>query len=326
MEERIGDFIVSEEFAGLHKALSAAEFDQLEQNVLEAGRVRDKIKLWGEYVLDGVHRLKIAVKHALPFETEQVEVENKQDARRWIAADQLGRRNLSDAEMQRIRVELAKAEGTLAAAEATGVTRRTVQRQIQAERIKGEMGADIRKRLDDGSLIATQKQLKEYDALNDTQKLAVDEKLRRNKELLFGAALPKDKTVLGAESMEKIQASPHLSGMQKRKLSTGSIHADERDVAAFEELAPEQKVLVSNVLELPESDDLGDAIRTVKAGLKPISTDNSHKIGKLKEKMHARIEELDRFGEDLKAIGDKSGHKAYKTALAALTEAVDSWR
>lgn len=326
MEETIGNYIISDELAGLHRQLTPAEYDQLELNILDAGQVRDAIKVWGNYVLDGRYRLRIANQHGIPFKTEEVAVENIEDAKRWVLSDQMGRRNLSEADLQRIRVELAKLEGTLAAAEATGVSQRTVQRQLQVEQAKGEMGADIRKRLDDGSLIATQKQLKEYAALNDTQKLAVDEKLRRNPEMLFGAALPKDKTILNADAMEKIQASPHLSGVQKRKLSTGSIHADERDVNEFEDLLPEHKVLVSNTLDLPEMDDLGDAIRTVKAGLNPIDTKNDNKINKLKEKMKTRLEELERFGEDLKAIGDKSGHKAYKAALTALSEAVDAWR
>ncbi|MDN5211881.1 ParB N-terminal domain-containing protein [Fulvivirgaceae bacterium BMA12] len=79
--------------------LSKEEFDLLEQNILKDGCL-DPLKLWanekGQYVLvDGHNRLKICEKHGLDFKTEFIKFDNIEDAKIWMANNQLGRRNLT---------------------------------------------------------------------------------------------------------------------------------------------------------------------------------------------------------------------------------------
>ncbi len=79
--------------------LSKDEFDLLEQNILKDGCL-DPLRLWtnekGEYVLvDGHNRLKICEKHGLDFKTEIMKFDNIEEAKIWMANNQLGRRNLT---------------------------------------------------------------------------------------------------------------------------------------------------------------------------------------------------------------------------------------
>lgn len=59
--------------------------------------------LWGNVLIDGHNRYRIALKHSLPFETVQKEFVDEDEAAIWIMQNQLGRRNLGDL----VRVEMA---------------------------------------------------------------------------------------------------------------------------------------------------------------------------------------------------------------------------
>ena len=79
--------------------LSKDEFDLLEQNILKDGCL-DPLRLWtnekGDNVLvDGHNRLKICEKHGIDFKTEFIKFDNIEDAKIWMANNQLGRRNLT---------------------------------------------------------------------------------------------------------------------------------------------------------------------------------------------------------------------------------------
>jgi N6-adenosine-specific RNA methylase IME4 len=74
--------------------LREEEFEQLEKNILEEG-MRDKIVVWGDTIIDGHNRYKIAKKHGIEFEVEEVEFEDIEEAKEWMDSNQIGRRNLN---------------------------------------------------------------------------------------------------------------------------------------------------------------------------------------------------------------------------------------
>ncbi|MDN5211892.1 hypothetical protein QQ020_07510 [Fulvivirgaceae bacterium BMA12] len=79
--------------------LSKEEFNLLEQNILKDGCL-DPLRVWvnqkGEHVLvDGHNRLNICEKHGIDFEIKQMSFESLEDAKIWMANNQLGRRNLT---------------------------------------------------------------------------------------------------------------------------------------------------------------------------------------------------------------------------------------
>lgn len=82
--------------------LTADEFKQLEANILADG-IRDPLVKWGDVLIDGHNRYKIAQKHGLEYKTVQMDFDGDEAVMKWIVANQTGRRNLNDAQ----RIDLA---------------------------------------------------------------------------------------------------------------------------------------------------------------------------------------------------------------------------
>jgi len=99
---------VDPEFKSLIPPLSQEEREQLEQNILQAGKCHDAIILWGGIIIDGHNRYEICVKHGIEFEVVDLPLTSREEAKVWILDNQLGRRNLSAA--AKIELALVKAE------------------------------------------------------------------------------------------------------------------------------------------------------------------------------------------------------------------------
>jgi len=81
--------------------LTEKEFQQLEENILEAGEVREPIIVWHNTIIDGHHRYEIVQKHPeIPFKVKQMEFADQWDAIDWMCRNQLGKRNLTDAQKE----------------------------------------------------------------------------------------------------------------------------------------------------------------------------------------------------------------------------------
>jgi len=137
---------IDPDFKNLIPPLSAEEFTQLEKNILSEKRCRDAILVWSGYIVDGHNRYNICQRHRIAFEVSKLSFISKEEAMIWIAENQLGRRNLSDAvriELAARRAELLKAKKPIKVrktiAEAAGVSEQTVQRYMK---IVGSADAD----------------------------------------------------------------------------------------------------------------------------------------------------------------------------------------
>lgn len=110
----INDLVVDEEFEELLPSLTPEEFERLEQNILKNGML-DPIKVWeepdtGKYIIiDGHNRYKILRKNNIGWnywENYKImysdELPTRNDVKTWMLEQQLGRRNLSDAERYEI--------------------------------------------------------------------------------------------------------------------------------------------------------------------------------------------------------------------------------
>ena len=111
---KIDDLVIDKEFEELLPVLTPEEFERLEQSVLKNGML-DPIKVWeepntGRYIIiDGHNRYNILKKNNLGFkywEDYKImytnELPTRDDVKRWMLEQQLGRRNLSDAEKYEI--------------------------------------------------------------------------------------------------------------------------------------------------------------------------------------------------------------------------------
>ena len=86
---------IDQEFKELIPPLSKEEFNLLEENILKFGCI-DPICTWNNTIIDGHNRYSICTKHNLKFNIQAFKFELREEAKDWICANQLGRRNISD--------------------------------------------------------------------------------------------------------------------------------------------------------------------------------------------------------------------------------------
>ena len=89
------------EFQTLIPPLTQEEFDALEESIINDG-CRDPLVVWDRIILDGHNRYNICMKNGLIFKKVEKNFDNRELAKIWILENQLGRRNLNEA--QRINV------------------------------------------------------------------------------------------------------------------------------------------------------------------------------------------------------------------------------
>ena len=88
---------IDPEFEKVIPPLTKDEYHQLEENILDDGRIMMPIAVWGDIIVDGHNRYRIACEYGdIPFSTTQLDFANRYEAIAWICKNQLGRRNLSD--------------------------------------------------------------------------------------------------------------------------------------------------------------------------------------------------------------------------------------
>lgn len=92
----LNELKIDPEFEEKIPPLAEEEFELLEQNIVEDGRVLDPLIVWDNTILDGHNRYRILKKHPeIPFKTISISFSNKYEAIIWICRKQLGRRNLT---------------------------------------------------------------------------------------------------------------------------------------------------------------------------------------------------------------------------------------
>lgn len=88
---------IDPEFEKVIPPLTKDEYHQLEENILDDGRIMMPIAVWGDIIVDGHNRYRIASEYGdIPFSTTQLDFANRYEVIAWICKNQLGRRNLSD--------------------------------------------------------------------------------------------------------------------------------------------------------------------------------------------------------------------------------------
>lgn len=108
----IKDLTIDKEFEELLPTLTPEELEKLESSILQYGML-DPIKIWQEpntgkwIIIDGHNRYNVLKKHNIEWHYWQdykimEELETREDVKQWMFEQQLGRRNLSEAERYEI--------------------------------------------------------------------------------------------------------------------------------------------------------------------------------------------------------------------------------
>ena len=103
---------IDPEFRDLIPPLSRDEVDVLKENLSTQG-CRDKLVVWKDHniILDGHHRYQICTELGLNFETREIELPSRADAKIWILKNQRGRRNLNESQRAMLAVKLEAVYG-----------------------------------------------------------------------------------------------------------------------------------------------------------------------------------------------------------------------
>ena len=87
---------IDPEFSEKIPPLTEDEFNQLRENILEAGEVYDPIVTWNGAIVDGHNRWKIILEHPeIKWHVREKDFADKWAAFDWMYKNQLGRRNLT---------------------------------------------------------------------------------------------------------------------------------------------------------------------------------------------------------------------------------------
>lgn len=86
---------IDPEFAALIHAPSADELKGLEADIVARGCL-DAIKTWNGLIVDGHNRFEICQRLGKPYRVEALSFDTREEAKAWMIAHQLGRRNLPE--------------------------------------------------------------------------------------------------------------------------------------------------------------------------------------------------------------------------------------
>ena len=121
----------NEDFMAMMPKMKIEEREALEKSILEYGRPVEPITVWRDEIVDGYARYDICAKHQLPYEIREIEMDSRNDVKRWILDSHLTRRSLSVVQ----KVQLAETYKELYAIEAkANQGTRTDLQQVAAEK------------------------------------------------------------------------------------------------------------------------------------------------------------------------------------------------
>ena len=101
---------IDPEFESRIPPLTETEYRQLEENILAEGVVLMPLIVWGDVIVDGHNRYRIARAHPQIIYTVEKDFDNRYEALAWICKNQLGRRNLTKVQMELLLGERYEAE------------------------------------------------------------------------------------------------------------------------------------------------------------------------------------------------------------------------
>jgi hypothetical protein len=140
---------VDEEFKHLIPPLSREERKLLKENIINDG-CREPICVWNNTILDGHNRYEICTRLQIPFKISYIFLRSREEAVAWICANQLGRRNITDAARRYLIGKRYRIEKIIGAHNAAGInqyTRKEVRFEMYTEPLFDESACRTRERL-----------------------------------------------------------------------------------------------------------------------------------------------------------------------------------
>ena len=213
-ELHLEDLIIDPEFESVIPPLTELEFDQLRKNILEDKEVFHPIIVWNNTIVDGHNRYKILKEcQNLLFRIRKLDFEDRYEVIAWICKNQIGRRNLSDAQRtillgRRLEAEKMSRGGNRRTAEMISCPQNEGMKSKTAHKIAEESGVSR----------ATVERSSEYVKALD---IAKQHDANIERDILAGVIAPSKKDVIhiGKASKEEIPELVKQLREQKSKTS-----------------------------------------------------------------------------------------------------------
>lgn len=217
----ISDLIIDKEFESVIPPLTDEEFELLKESVLNDGEVYHPLVVWNNIIVDGHHRYKILKDNPeIKYRIKEREFENRYEAISWICLNQLGRRNLNDAQKKMLIGRRYKTE-KMARGASDGFRGNQHKKSVKGQNVPLPDDVHIT-----SSRIATE--------------MGTNEKTVRRAE----------KFVDGVDAAEEV-----LPGVTK-DITSGKIKPKQADVAAIAKApAEERRQLAENLYKEPTSEE-----------------------------------------------------------------------
>jgi hypothetical protein len=313
---------IDPDFEAALRPLSDEEFRHLEKNIVSVGKVIDPIIAWGDKIIDGMNRYKIAVKHGLEFHVVRLDFESKDAVIKWMHRNQVGRRNLAGLGLVKTRAAIAAAleeeDGQSLVAESLHISPRTLRDNKRTSAIMQTIPGDLEQMLAAGEIKATAKDLRQLAdiPIEDREPIYADWMVTGS----LREAMVCNRSGVSGEQLEllieKIGSVRQFSPVINR-IRTGSIAVTQADIDKFMGLPDGTKQLVSCIL-LEEPKSLGNAMETL-----DISTGVT--VADKLKKSAADIERaVGALVERLKTHSGISGH-CYKNVASIIRRGVGNW-
>ena len=230
MQPKLDELKIDPEFESKIPPLTKEEFDLLEQNIVEDGRVFDPLFVWNGTILDGHHRYRILKKYPeIPYNIVNMTFPDKYYAIAWMCRKQLGRRNLTPEQRKYLAGKQYEAEKT------------------------SHGGKRDNTRDENGRFTAS---LQNED-LRTTERIGtkIAEELNTSRSFVERA----EKFAKGVDAAEEI-----LPGI-KQEILSGSIKPTHAAVAAVARADPEERVILAEQLRQPRARPCKTGLQTGEA-------------------------------------------------------------
>ena len=131
---------IDKEFESLIQPLAPAELELLTEAILRDG-CREPLSVWKteddqRILLDGYNRYKICSENRRDFQTVNIKLESREQAKLWILEHQVGRRNLTDDQRAVIWNDIREQRSKVASIEATAKARAAKASPVQPDSAK----------------------------------------------------------------------------------------------------------------------------------------------------------------------------------------------
>ena len=310
---------IDPDFEAALRPLTIEELAQLENNILKVGKIIDPIVAWGNKIIDGINRYRIAEKHGLPFDVVRLDFDDKDDVVKWMHRNQVGRRNLAGIGLIKTRAAIAAAleeeDGQSLVAESLNISPRTLRDNKRTSAILQTIPKDIESQLTSGEIAATTKDLRALAEIPIESRAPIYadwQSLGSLKE-----ALTCNRSGLSSEDLAHLLDKLHQFAPVINKIRSGAIKVTKFDVDRFMGFPEPTQQLVGCIL-MDEPKSLKDAMDAI------LGTDTITKKDRAKKSANEAEKSMALLINKLKMHSQLSG-KCCEAVVAEIQKIVSGW-